>query len=259
MSLLDKIKSNIDKVQAQQQQQATFQPSQTEQTQALLRAKATGKALDSSALGTPRSTSIAEDLAKAQGFQNFASLAEQITLSKENISAQQQQLKAEQTFIETNIQQEQNKLTQEYFLNEEKLLNEYNNKLRELDFKKDAVLLEQLGHKIRMTNAYYIDNLTREATKSRLNEEARFEEELMRSIFKDELDLLYSDLEFKSLILSDDLNFKKMARDIDIDFSLRLAKLKEKGERAVAIAQGIAGVSSAAISAAANKDDNEQE
>lgn len=110
------------------------------------------------------------------------------------------------------------------------ILQEYSQRTGELVFKQESAKTQYALALMRLSNEDYLDKLETEAAASRLHEAASFEWEMTRSIFKDELDLLRNDLEFRSALASDERTFKEYLAEMDADTAIQLAAAEMEAE-----------------------------
>ena len=209
---------------------------QTQQVENLLSAR-TGKA---SAPGSgPRATNIQEQVQDQLTRGQLADVAQQASLQAQQQG--QEQRAVEQQFQQQKAQlNEQDISTQEAYQRQvEASLKDYQRNIKQLDVAKQAAKVEQLGFQLRLTNQNYIMQLKDAAARDRITSEIGFREALQRTIYKDEIDLLSSDLDFRMLLKADEAEFQKMLAKIDIDTALAIAAASAKDAAAQSIVSGV--------------------
>ena len=141
---------------------------------------------------------------------------------------------------------DENSLNQlaQYNQTQNRILNEYSTQQRQLDLNKDKAKMEQLGFSLRLSDAKYLDQLNREATKARLSDAVQFNEELARTVFGQEQDLLRSNLSFRAMLNADDNQFKLSLQQIDASMALDLAMSQNRAMSEGMMWQGVATASS---------------
>lgn len=226
----------------------------TQQVESLISAKS-GKA--GATVSGPATSNIAEQqatqTAQVQGQAVQAQAQTQAAgLANQQVNLTEQQALQEAQFDESQEDQKSNLLRQT-----NAVLDEYEKGNRTLDFNRDKARLEQVGFTLRLTNDKYLSNLQREGKRSRLDSDLGFKEELMRSIFSDEEDLLRDDLEFRALMRADDREFEKLMAAMDIETALQIASAESKAANAQQMWQGIGGLVSGGIEAAAAYQDRQ--
>jgi hypothetical protein len=209
---------------------------QTQQVQSLLSAR-TGKATAPGA--APRATNIQEQVQDQLTRGQLADTAQQASM-------QAQQQGQEQRAVEQQFQQQRAQLneqdinTQEAYQRQvEASLKDYQRNIKQLNVAKQAAKVEQLGFQLRLSNQNYIMQLKDAAARDRITNAVSFNEALQRTIFKDEIDLLSSDLDFRMLLKADEAEFQKMLAKIDIDTALAIAAASAKDSATQSIVSGV--------------------
>lgn len=232
----------LEKLQGQmgQKKQAKFS-GEAQRAAELLRAKS-GKALGTAG---PQASSLAE---KARVAETQAGLDQQ---------ALQQQLAGQQIGVQAEAQEEQQARAMEGAqlaergrqveaqLREDQILGEFERGTRRLDNAGDIAAMEQLGHKARMENTQYVDNLLREGARKRLDDEAAFREELQKDVFADMRGLFTDELEFQEAMAMSDSEFKKRMANLDLGYAMDIAKQAQRAERTRAQYEGLGAAASA--------------
>jgi len=118
------------------------------------------------------------------------------------------------------------------------ILQDFEQGRAKLDLGKDKARMEQALFGMRLSNKKYTDQLEIEGRKRRLDNAVQFKEALTESLFKEELDLLKSDLAFKRSLAGDEREFAKLLENIDLETALRLVMQESEATNIAMIAQG---------------------
>ena len=214
----------------------------------LLRAR-TGKQV--SARG-PQAGSMAERIATGSTQMQLDQQQQAGQLAAEQLGTQQQGLETAQQQAMEGAQLQQQGRRQAAQLQEEQILNQFQQGQRRLDNARDAAAMEQVAVNARLENRQYIDNLQRIGAQKRLDSGIEFQEELQRSIFSDMESLLSGDLQFNELMAASDNEFRKKMADIDINTALQIAADAEKSARVAGMYSGLGTAASGAAQYAAS-------
>jgi hypothetical protein len=196
---------------------------QTAQVSQLLQAKSGKSPQTAISSAAPRASNIAEQAANQQTALGLEGLRQQGSLVAEGL--QQESANQTQTFQQgaEKVNEQLLDLQDQYTRQSEAILQDYQRGTRKFDLQKDKARMEQLGFNLRLSNDQYIQQLQREGFKSRLDNQARFQEELARTVFGEELDMFQNDLGFRSLMNADNRRFNEQLGAIDIDFAVAMA------------------------------------
>lgn len=145
--------------------------------------------------------------------------AEQLTMQEK---AQQEQ------FRQQNIELDEKALNARLDLQNKtsNLLQDYSQRSGEIEMRQESAKTQYLATLMRLSNDDYLDKLETEAAASRLQEQAAFEWELSQSIFDEEINLLKSDLAFRSAMAGDDRAFKEYLAEMELSTALELSSLE---------------------------------
>lgn len=175
----------------------------TSQLSGLLRAKS-GKAVSApaGALSTQQ-----EQAAVAQAGQAMQPVQQAAAMQQ---AEQQQQARG----IEQQVGQQQAEITQSRQANQlktqlqsQQLLQDLEQNKGKIDMARYQASMEQLGQNLRLSNQKYVDNLQREGSRARLNDDLQFREQLARSVMADNKSLLEKQLGNKSILAANDREF----------------------------------------------------
>lgn len=214
MSMLDRLRSQLGKT---NQIAATDETRRVEQLQTGL----TGR--ESAPSSGPRSSTLAERISQGQ-----VRAAESEQARKERVQSEQLKLAEDAQLQSLNDQQLAQvesalDMKQQVAQRTEQLLNDLERSTDQLDFQKDAAKFEQVGFNLRMNNRKYIDSLNDAARRARLDDDARFREELLRATLDESRELLDSDLEFRRLMSADEREFTRELSNLSIEQALQYA------------------------------------
>jgi hypothetical protein len=134
------------------------------------------------------------------------------------------------------------------------ILQDFEQGRAKLELGKDKARMEQALFGMRLSNKKYVDQLEIEGRKRRLDNAVQFKEALTETLFKEELDLLKSDISFKRKLAGDEREFAALLESIDLDTALRLVMQESEAANIALIAQGSKEVISGVLKYAAEKE-----
>lgn len=196
---------------------------ETQAAQQLARAT-TGKQVTGGA--TPRIQNQAEQagmqMEDAQRAQlQFQAGAQARDLEREG-QEQQEQFETEQEKLQLQKIGTQQKYQQELG----QVLDQWQQEKQVGQFRRQQARTEHAGFLMRLSSEKYENRLQIEGARARLNQEMAFREEMQRTIFRDEIDLLEDDLDFRALLNADERQFKEFLAQMDLDYSIKIAEQK---------------------------------
>lgn len=209
---------------------------------------ATGKAQPVGPQGPARSSIVEQvqrqtfDVEKEKQ-QKAEQLDASIVAKKEEAQAKEAQLNNEQ------LDEQQMGVREQLLSRQMSILDEYSQGTRQLDLNRDKAKLEQLGQNMRLANGKYLQTLQQEAARSQLLDDARFDEEMKRTIFADEAELLQGDLEFRALINADAREFNEMLANMDLETAIAIANAENREANQRGMWEGVSSVASGAVGA----------
>ncbi len=118
------------------------------------------------------------------------------------------------------------------------LFQSFDHSNQELEQRKDAAELEQLGFLLAMRDKSYLDELERVGQERGLQDEMAFREESTRLAFGNSTSDLLSKLGFQSAFNSDEREFEKQLSGIDAEGALAIATSAIKDANNQAVVQG---------------------
>lgn len=206
-------------------------------TQALQRVQqaATGRAREA---GPIQEDIIPEQVAlqEAEQMQRVQTAQEQQVQTELGLKEQAQQ--QEFKFGLQDMDERQTNATQELLNRTAGILQDFQQGKARLDNAKDKARMEQALFGMRLANKKYLDQLEIEGKRRRLDNAVQFKEALTETLFKEELDLLRSSLDFKRKLNGDARDFEKLLQDIDIETALKLALQEAEANQIAQIVQG---------------------
>lgn len=174
-------------------------------------------------------------------------LAKQNQIQQLALAQQARSIEDEEQFKNKLLSEEQLAARDKYLTTQGRILNEYTNGQRSLDLNKDKSRLEQLGFSMRLSNDKYMQELDRQAKLANLSDAISFEEEMYRTIFADEEELLRSDLNFRAILAADQRQFQDELAQMNIDMALDLAKSENKALAQKQMWDGVGGLMQAGV------------
>lgn len=241
MSLLDKIRQSMST-----QSTTPVVQDRTQQAQQMMQAKL-GKAATTES--TPRMSNIAEMEVAGKVAEEQRKLAEKGEISAQKVSQAEEKVEQKKLQGTQILNEERLNQVASYQNRADSIMGELERNKKQLDAKQYRAKIEQLGFNLRLQNDQYIDRLEREGVTARLHQESYMNEELLRTVFAEELDLYNNDLDFRSLVNAYDRDAEKALARIDINFAIELAKSSAKAEGTKMIFQGLATATTGGISA----------
>ena len=219
----------------------------TEQTRQIVRTGETGKAIGPST--GPRASSLSEKLANQETATNLAGVQE---------AQQQTQLEAEQadevsrkadTIQNLGLEQKRQEAVEQFNSRVTAMMDDYRRSESELDLSKDKARVEQLGTMLRLSNQKYTDRLQMEGKRARLLSSVGQREAIQNMVFSDELDLLSSDLQFKSLMGDKQRTLSEKLANIDLNTAIQIANAQAQQASQSAMWSGVGDLASGAAKA----------
>lgn len=163
--------------------------------------------------------------------------------------AQQAQAQQHEAAFQQKQLSEQELDQREKFLQvQQKIIGDYVQGARTLDLQKDKSRLEQMGFGMRLGNDKYISQLNNEAQRARLSDALRFDEELKRTVFADEEELLRNDLQFRALMNAKGRELTDQLMNIDLESALAMANAENRAANQRSMWEGIGTAASAGAS-----------
>ena len=241
-SLFDQVQSNLQKMAAPQSLSGVLGATQDV---AKISQAATGKAGVAPGAQGPQRDAQQELAVVDQVQQGQMAIGRDAQLSQLAQQQAHQQIQNESVFQDKKLDEEELNRIDQFHQMQSKILQEYSTGQRQLDYSKDKAKLEQLGFASRLADAKYLNDLQQQANRARLSDAARFEEEMTRTVFAEEADLLRDNLDFRALMAADARQFEEAVSKIDIDFATSMAKASNRAAAEGTMWQGVSGTISA--------------
>ena len=242
-SLFQQVQSNLQKMAAPQAAGAGVLGS-TEEVRQISQA-ATGKLAPTGTEGPQRDVQ-GEMAVVDQVKQGQEAIARDSQLTQLAQQQADQQLQNEAQFQDRKLDEEELNKLDYYHQTQERILMEYSTGQRQLDYQKDKAKMEQLGFSMRLSDAKYMDELQKQANIARLSDAARFQEEMTRTVFAEEMELFQDNLSFRALMAADDRKFNEYLATIDAETALRFAESQGKAAAQTGMWTGIGDMVSGA-------------
>lgn len=127
------------------------------------------------------------------------------------------------------------------------IFSQFEQSTKDLDFRKDAAQLEQLGVEMALSNKQYLEELNSIAKIRNLQDNLAFKEEVARVTLGDGLNSLINQLGWKRSYDSDERTFKNEMAQINIDEAISIANESIRQANTQAVIQGtVTGVKAGA-------------
>ena len=117
--------------------------------------------------------------------------------------------------------------------------------------------LEQVGQGLRLQNKQYVDNLQREGSRARLDNELQFKEQLQRATFDDNQMLLNKNLKGKSILNANDREFNEGLAQMGVQDAYMFFRDAQKDARTQAQYAGAGALATAGIGAYGSYQDSQ--
>jgi hypothetical protein len=168
-----------------------------------------------------------------------AGTTEAIAAREQNATAQRQSQELMRTdAINSAASQKLKQMATDKRISVDDIFAEFKASNKELEFRKDAAELEQVGFLLAMQDKAYVDTLEMIGKEQNLRDELSFREEMYRVTFGNELNDLTDKLNFQTKYNADQRAFEMELAKIDINAALQLANAAIRDANNQAIAQG---------------------
>lgn len=234
-SLLQQLQKNLGGTSAPQNLAA---PLGAAQDAASINRATAGKAGPSQGSAPARSNQQAEGIVD-QVRQGSEAIQRDAQINQLALSQQAQSQQKQAAFQDKMLSEQELNQREKFLSTQEQILGDYVKGARTLDLEKDKSRLEQLGFGMRLGNDKYLTQLQQEAHKSRLGDALKFDEEMKRSVFSDEEELLRTNLEFRALMNAKGRELADRLSQIDIDTALAIAAADNKAANSRSMWEGI--------------------
>jgi len=192
-----------------------------------------------------------------QGQQVMQEQARQMQAGAELAQAEQEQ---QFKFNLEEMDEKQVNASQELMNRSLAILQDFEQGRAKLDLSRDRARMEQALFGMRLSNKKYTDQLEIQGRKRRLDNAVEFKYALAETLFKEERDLLKSDIQFRRALAADEREFERLVSTINIDAALRMAMQEAEATNIAQIVSGAKDVvSGGARLAAKSKGAKEEE
>lgn len=192
----------------------------------------------------------AEQAAMASGNQGLAQQAQANTIAAQGQQQQQAATKQQTQQNLTSINQQKQASSLQSQVRTDQLLQDLEQNKGKIDAQQYQANLEQVGQNLRLSNSQYVDNLTREGARARLDDANAFKEALVRSTFNDNQNILNTKLGNKTVLNADQREWDQAMGQMTINDAYDMFKSGAANESARAQASGIGSVLTSGIAAA---------
>ena len=221
-------------------------------TQALrnVQQAATGRAREA---GPIQEDIIQEQVALQEAEQGQQVLQEQARQIQAGAQLQQAEQTQQLKFNLEEMDEKQVNASQELMNRSLLILQDFEQGRAKLDLGKDKAKMEQALFGMRLSNKKYTDQLEIQGRKRRLDNAVQFKEALTEALFRDERDLLQSDITFKRALAGEERDFDKLLANMDLETALRLASTESEATQIAQIASGAKSIISGTLEYAATE------
>ena len=166
---------------------------------------------------------------------------------------EQQQASQQQQFGEQQQQTAQQRQfnTLQTQLQTTSMLNDMERQKGAIDMAANRAQVDQVATNLRLQNQKYINDLTLEGNKNRLDNQLNFQTELAKSIFGNKTDLIQKQLGDKSILDANKRDFSKAMANLDINASYDIMNREIAGSQQRAVYGAAGSLVTAGIGAAA--------
>ena len=210
---------------------------QGEQTANLLRTKLTGSAQPQGG-DVPKRSMIGEQAAATQTQAQLGQVAKESQIQQEQQNQQQaDQNQGMDIFRQQNKQEDTQRANQ--FANQmANVLNDFKSGNKRIQNMQDIGEIEAAGAGARLANNQYIDNLTRTAAMSSLDNDTKFQEEYYKNVFADDFGMFKDKMDWANLINADERQFLQAMGNLDINDAIAIARGQATAANTAAAASG---------------------
>lgn len=232
---------------------------QATQQQAVSGAMA-GQALAQQAAAQQAGTTQAQRELAARGRMAGAELLTKGTQARENLAGNEErasavrEAQAAQKIAVLNSQalQDLRKRTTDRGISLDNIFSQFKQSNQELEFRKDAAELEQLGFQMAMSDKAYLDELDRIGKERQMESTVGFNEEMNRVVLGENLNATLDDLNFKTAFNAQQRDWEKTLTNMGIDAKLELARAMIDDSNKQAMWNGVGNLAGEGAKAAAN-------
>lgn len=219
---------------------------QTTNLQTLLRAKS-GKAVGGSEVAA---SNLGEQAAVSQTNNQLQNqVAPQATIQNTAMAQQMAGQQQQERIQSSDIAQQRRFDNLQTRIKTDQLLNDLERNKGQLDMQRNKAQMEQVGINLRMQNSRYIQDLQREGTGRRLQDQNQFNEALMDSQLGANRQLLEKQLGNTSILKANDRQFRDSVAQIDINTAYDMFKNDMAEQKQRSLYSGAGAITTAGVGA----------
>lgn len=250
-SLLDIVKQNMQQAANPQQQPV----SNTQEAVRLMRAQS-GKLVGPTQSAV---SSVAEGQQQAQTAGQLQGLQQQAQFGAAQLQQQSDQQKAQEQLARADIGLAQRAQTQAFGQALQSQNQQAGQQAAELDMDKLTAQAQQRAQDRALSNKQYLDTLSREGSRRRLDNELEFKRALQRSALGQKEELVRKMLGNQEMIAMDDREFKRATAAMSNDLARQIADQVMADQAAAGRWEAAGGATSAAIGAYGKYQENKSQ
>lgn len=228
-TLLDAIRQNQQKT-MEQSSALGAGPSAGEagqQVQALTGVAQTGKV---QAPGpSSKMSALQERVAALQGQMGLNQVAQQSTEAQQELAGNAELAEKASRIQDEALEEKRQQTRTQFNQNIQAVLNSYSQQGRQLNLAKDKSRMEQLGFNLRLGNDKYVHDLQMRGSRERLQTHAGMNENIARTVFADEQEMLSDSLEFREMMGQKQRDLTESLANMDLEQALQMANAGIQG------------------------------
>lgn len=237
----------LDAIQQNSQPQKQGQTDTTQSLQGLLRAKS-GKQVGG---GDTVSSNLGEQSEVAQTNSQLQNqVAPQAAIQQQGLQQQQAGQQQQADIQGQQIEQQKSFNTIQSNLKTNQILSDLERQKGQIDMNTQKANLEQVGFNLRLQNQQYVDNLQMEGQKARLDDANQFRQELTKTMFDDNQQVLEDKLGKSTLLDASDNSFRHALAQMSVDDAWGMFNANKEAEKQRALYSGIGALATAGVGAA---------
>lgn len=190
----------------------------------------------------PTGVNLGERLAQKQAMEEQTQVSQEAAAKEVELDQQRKAQELEAAAEGMRLNEQALTMKQNFQQKAESLVSEYLQNMKKIETQRDQAKMEVASFLLRLSNDKYLNNLKVHGAKARLENNLKFNEELQRSIWSDEIELLNGDLNFKSLLRADERQFERDVANIDLNTAIALATTASDVENYKRISSGMVDV-----------------
>lgn len=222
---------------------------ETQKLQTLLRAKS-GKALAGPGVV---SSNLGEQQAVANTNQQIQQeVAPQAAIQNAGLEQQQAGIQQQEQQQRSDIAQSRRFDTLQTRIKTDQILSDLERNKGKIDLARDGARLEQLGSNLRLENQKYVQDLQREGSRARLNDELAFREATARATMGNNMEIMNKSIDNNTFLKANDRDFKRKVAQIDIGSAYQMFNNEIAAGKQQAMWSGLGSLAKAGVNAASD-------